>query len=224
MGRFISSTRPAPKPRAAGNGQSATNGFTFLEMQNKNYLYVQSSVPFRGATRATRKAMPDRPTQDDYATLPVDAPERRRLPLLLRRAWYGLNQAFRRSIASADATPDQFTVLRTLHEGSREGFIQSELARSMSSDPNTMAALLERMEKNGWLERKQHKADRRANRIRLRAAGRRKFAELRDIAAGLQGRILEAIPEPRREGFLAELALIADSCHAAAQSAATKKR
>ena len=41
--------------------------------------------------------------------LPIDAPERRRLPLLLRRAWYGMNQAFRRRIAHLGVTPDQFT-------------------------------------------------------------------------------------------------------------------
>jgi hypothetical protein len=47
-------------------------------------------------------------------SLPVDAPERRRLPILLRRAWYGLNQAFRRRIAKTGVTPDQFTAMRTL--------------------------------------------------------------------------------------------------------------
>ena len=44
---------------------------------------------------------------------PIDSPSRRRLPPLLRRSWYGLNQAFRRRIAHLDLTPDQFTVLRT---------------------------------------------------------------------------------------------------------------
>ena len=40
--------------------------------------------------------------------MPIDAPGRRRLPILLRHAWYGLNQAFRRRIAHLDITPDQF--------------------------------------------------------------------------------------------------------------------
>ena len=71
-------------------------------------------------------------------------PERRRLPVLLRRAWYGLNQAFRRRIAVTGATPDQFTVLRTLSENNPKGLTQRELTHLMSSDPNTIAALLER--------------------------------------------------------------------------------
>ncbi len=82
----------------------------------------------------------------DYDELPVDSPERKRLPLLLRRAWYGLNKAFRRQISDAGVTPDQFTVLRTLGEGNTDGLTQSELTRKMSSDPNTVASLLERME------------------------------------------------------------------------------
>src|SRR5690606_32866568 len=103
------------------------------------------------------------------AVLPVDAPGRRRLPLLLRRAWYGLNQAFRRRLAHLELTPDQFTVLRTIRE--QEGLTQRELTQLMSSDPNTVAALLERMERAGLVERQTHEKDGRANRLRLKPRG-----------------------------------------------------
>src|SRR5437764_11468863 len=88
--------------------------------------------------------------------LPIDSPGRRRLPFLLRRAWYGLNQAFRRRIAHTGVTPDQFTVMRTLIEGDPKGMTQTELAKQMSSDANTMASLLERMEQAGWVKREPH--------------------------------------------------------------------
>src|SRR5437764_14415593 len=101
--------------------------------------------------------------------LPVDAPERRRLPLLLRRAWYGMNQAFRRLVAHLGITPYQFTVMRTLLEN--QGITQRELTELMSSDPNTVAALLERMEQAGLVERQAHEKDRRANRLRLKRSG-----------------------------------------------------
>ena len=52
--------------------------------------------------------------------LPIDDPGNRRLPPLLRRAWYSLNQAFRRRIAHLDITPNQFTILRWLLEGDPE--------------------------------------------------------------------------------------------------------
>ena len=156
--------------------------------------------------------------------LPIDAPERKRLPLLLRRSWYGLNQAFRRSISHAGATPDQFTVLRTLNEGDPAGMTQSEITRSMSSDPNTVASLLERMGNNGWVERKPHETDKRANRILLLPAGTEKLTELRDIAANLQTNLLGSLPEANRESFLEELAQVADACNQAAEEAARKNK
>jgi len=155
--------------------------------------------------------------------LPIDSPERKRLPLLLRRAWYGLNQAFRRHISHAGATPDQFTVLRTLSEGNPAGLTQSELTKSMSSDPNTVASLLERMENNGWLERVPHETDRRAKRILLLPAGAEKFTELRAAAVDLQSELLSALPENQRDAFLEELAKVADACQEAAQEAGRKK-
>ena len=154
---------------------------------------------------------------------PVDAPDRRRLPPLLRRAWYGLNQAFRRRIAHTGATPDQFTAMRSLLEGDAKGMTQCQLTEAMSSDPNTIASLLERMEKAGWVERKRHETDRRAYRIKLKPAGKRKYEELRLLAVGLQVDVLEALPTERREAFLQELSLVADACRAAAESSLTRQ-
>ena len=148
------------------------------------------------------------------ARLPIDSPDRRRLPLLLRRAWYGLNQAFRRRIAHLGVTPDQFTVMRTLLEN--EGITQRELTQFMTSDPNTVASLLERMEKAGLVERQLHEKDRRAHRIHIRPSGKRKYEEAREIDVALQSEILTALPETRREEFLEHLALVADACRVAA--------
>ena len=146
--------------------------------------------------------------------LPIDSPERRRLPLLLRRAWYGLNQAFRRRIARLGLTPDQFTVLRTLLENG--GITQSELTELMSSDPNTVASLLARMQKAGLVERKPHERDGRARRLHLQPAARRKYEEARQLAISLQTELVAVLPEAKREEFLAHLALIAEACRDAA--------
>ena len=143
---------------------------------------------------------------------PVDSPVRRRLPPLLRRAWYGLNQTFRRRIAHTGVTPDQFTALRTLLEGDPMGMTQRELTRLMSSDPNTVASLLERMETAGWIERKQHEADRRAHRIQILPTGKRKFTQVRKLAASLQTEVLSVLPEGDREKFLEQLTLVGEMC------------
>src|SRR5256714_11735972 len=118
---------------------------------------------------------------------PIDAADRRRLPLLLRRAWYGLNQAFRRRITHLGLTPGQFTILRTLLEN--DGITQRELTELMSSDPNTVASLLERMEQAGLVERRAHEKDRRAKCLRLDPRGRRKYEAARALALAMQAEI-----------------------------------
>jgi DNA-binding MarR family transcriptional regulator len=147
--------------------------------------------------------------------LPIDSPERRRLPPLLRRAWYGLNRAFRRRISALEVTPDQFTVLRTLME--QDGITQRELTEFMSSDPNTVASLLERMENAGLVQRQAHEKDRRARRLRLRTAGRRKYEDCRAVAMAMQEEILSALPEEAREQFLEQLDTVAEACRLAAE-------
>ena len=127
-----------------------------------------------------------KPSLKTHPLLSVDAPDRRRLPVLLRRAWYGLNQAFRRRILHTGITPDQFTALRNLHEAGAKGLIQSQLTGQMSSDPNTIASLVDRMKRAGLIDRQQDARDRRAYRIRINAEGRKKFQESRKIALDLR--------------------------------------
>jgi DNA-binding MarR family transcriptional regulator len=158
--------------------------------------------------------MPSSRKQD---VAPVDSPQRRRLPPLLRRSWYGLNQAFRRRLAHLNLTPDQFTVLRTLLEGDPLGITQRELSRLMSSDPNTVASLLERMEKAGYVQRQPHEKDRRAHRIKLLVSGRKAYEAARVIAVNLQVEVMAVLPEAGREQFLEHLALVADACRGAAE-------
>ena len=152
------------------------------------------------------------------AELPIDAPGRRRLPILLRHAWYGLNQAFRRRIAHLGITPDQFTVMRTLLETNQGGLMQRELTKKMASDPNTIASLVERMEKAGLLTRRAHEKDRRANLLILLPEGKQKYERAREIALALQTEVLAALPEKNQQEFLENLAALAEGCRLAAEN------
>jgi DNA-binding MarR family transcriptional regulator len=134
---------------------------------------------------------------------------RRRLPVLLRHAWYALNQAFRRRIAHTGLTPDQFTALRTLLEGDPRGLIQRQLTQQMASDANTIAALLDRMEGADLVRRLPHESDRRASRITVSASGRTKFEEACAIAVDLQQEVLAALPPAARVNFLKSLGRVA---------------
>ena len=150
-------------------------------------------------------------------SLPVDSPKRRRLPPLLRRAWYALNQAFRRRISSTGLTPDQFTILRWLSESPMGNPTQRQLCELMESDPNTIAAVLQRMETAGWVERKTHERDRRAYRIQMTAHGKKIYGRTRKMAVRLQTQILEALPKDKQEEFLKQLEVIANACYLAAR-------
>lgn len=143
----------------------------------------------------------------------ADDASRRRLPPILRRAWYTLNQVFRRRIAHLDITPDQFTILRWLHECDAKGIKQSVLTKLMASDPNTITSLLVRMEAAKLIERRPHETDRRANRVRLKPAGRRTYAKGREIAIALQHEVLQSLPQRRRQRFLADLETVALACN-----------
>jgi DNA-binding MarR family transcriptional regulator len=147
-----------------------------------------------------------------------DNPEstgRRRLPPLLRRCWYGLNQAFRGRIAHLGLTPSQFTVLRGLAEAGDEGLTQNDLTEFMASDANTIAALIARMHQAGEVRCSTDPSDRRAKRVRLSVRGRRLCEQARPIALDLQRQALDVLPRADREKFLHDLELVADACQAA---------
>lgn len=137
------------------------------------------------------------------------------LPPLLRRAWYGLNQAFRRRLAAHGLTPDQFTVLRNLTEADDGGLTQRELNDRITSDPNTIAALVKRMERLGWLNRAPDTTDGRAKRVLISPAGRRKFLAARSVATSLHAEIAATLPPEEWEHFLSQLACVADACQRA---------
>jgi DNA-binding MarR family transcriptional regulator len=156
--------------------------------------------------------------------LPIDSPERRRLPPTLRRAWYSLNQAFRRRLAHLGITPDQFTALRILLEGDLRGLTQRQLTHIMSSDPNTVASLVQRMERAGLVKRRPHEQDRRAHRIYLQPVGHKKYEAARVLAIQLQSEVLSVLRAERREDFLEDLACVAEACWVAAGKSATQRR
>jgi DNA-binding MarR family transcriptional regulator len=172
------------------------------------------------AQRSPRRK-PVTPKTADSAAQPA---ARRRFPPLLRRCWFNINQAFRRRIAYLGVTPDQYTAMRNLAEGNPKGLTQKDLTDVMSSDPNTIASLLERMEALGWVGRQRHESDGRAYRVQLRPAGQRKYEEALAHALELQAEVLSVLPEQRREEFLAQLERVADACRVAASRAGASPR
>lgn len=151
--------------------------------------------------------MPD--AQPDSAALTVPA---KRLPILLRRAWYGLNQAFRQRVGPLGITPDQFSILRWISEGDPQGLTQRAITDLMASDPNTITSTLVRMEAGGLVERLPHETDKRAHRVRLQPQGRKVFEKARKVAIELQQQVLDVLPADEQVRFLETMEVIADAC------------
>ena len=158
------------------------------------------------------------------ANSPATPAAPKRLPVLLRRAWYGLNQGFRQRVAHLGLTPDHFSILRWLSEGDPQGLTQRALTDLMASDPNTITSTLSRMEKSGLIARQPHERDRRAHRVKLQPKGRRTFEKARKVAMELQEQVLSVLAASRRTTFLEELETIADSCASAPEKAPTQRR
>ena len=125
--------------------------------------------------------------------LPIDDPGRRRLPPLLRKAWLKLNAVFLRCVVDIGLTPDQYIALRWLVEKGKPGLTQRELGDCMVSDPNTIASLLRRMEKAGWIRRRPRAQDRRAKEVTATKLGRVLFAKARTRALDLEEAVLKVL-------------------------------
>jgi DNA-binding MarR family transcriptional regulator len=142
----------------------------------------------------------------------------RRLPPLLRKAWFGLNQAFRQRISPVGLTPDQFSVLRWISESPDGILTQTEITAAMASDPNTIASLVRRMEQSGLITRGQHARDARAKAVTITSKGKEALHAASEIAIALQNSVLACLPAPRRESFLADLLTVGEACQAANRS------
>jgi DNA-binding MarR family transcriptional regulator len=155
---------------------------------------------------------------EEEENLPLDAPgRRRRLPPLLRRAWYGLNQAFRRRVSGEGITPDQFTVLRWLVEKKGEVIAQRDLADWMGSDPNTIASLVKRMEDSKLLDRQVSKEDRRARELCVTGKGEEVYESCRVSALDLQTEVLSVLSDEEIETFLKLLEKVTNAASVAAE-------
>jgi DNA-binding MarR family transcriptional regulator len=129
--------------------------------------------------------------------------------MLLRAAYLSMHRSFEGHFTQLKATADQFVLLTMLAEES--GIIQQELARRICSDPNTITAMLSRLEKRGLIERRAHEGDGRARCVHLTAKGRRFQHKLDNSASVLHERLARAIAPDQLEAVLKGLAQIASA-------------
>lgn len=78
-----------------------------------------------------------------------------------------LRREFDRRVQSIGLTRSQWSVLVHLHRS--DGIQQKELADLLDITPITLSGLLDRLERDGWVERRPDGSDRRAKRVFLTA-------------------------------------------------------
>ncbi|MBC8438557.1 MAG: MarR family transcriptional regulator [Deltaproteobacteria bacterium] len=87
-----------------------------------------------------------------------------------------VSKAYRKEITSYKLTHGQFFMMVAIME--EEGLLPSELADKTSQDRATTTGLLDRLEKDRWVERRSDKNDRRSLRIFLTPQARNKREEI----------------------------------------------
>jgi DNA-binding MarR family transcriptional regulator len=130
------------------------------------------------------------------------------IAMALRAAYLTFHRQADAHFAGRGVTADQFVLLASLAGG--DAVTQQELVRRVSSDPNTVRAMLLLLEGRGFVMRMKHPTDGRARSVILTAKGRRMYEKLRAGSEPLRERLLAAF-EPEEIAALTEfLGRIAD--------------
>jgi len=112
----------------------------------------------------------------------------RSIGFLLAKAYQRACVIFKEEFEAFDLTPQQFGLLGFLWE--EDGITQAELSAKSQIDRTTMGGLIDRLEKEGLLVRRNHPEDRRAYRICLTEKGKALQRTLLPIAAAAQEKFI----------------------------------
>lgn len=139
---------------------------------------------------------------------------------LLRRAWQYAGDIYAEEVSSTELTHRQFTVLLAVAQN--EGASQTELVSLTGIDRSTLADLVARLIKRGYLQRRRTKEDARANSIKLSARGKRVLKTAQPGALSADKKLLKAVPVDQRKQFLSALVSISEALERASQDAEAK--
>jgi DNA-binding MarR family transcriptional regulator len=109
---------------------------------------------------------------------------------LLAKAYQRACALFKEEFDGYDLTPQQFGLLAFLWQA--DGLSQAELSGKSQIDRTTMGGIVDRLEKEGLVERRPHPEDRRAYQVYLTKKGKSLEGELTDVAS----RVLRKVTSP----------------------------
>lgn len=135
---------------------------------------------------------------------------------LLHRAAQLANDRFMQLVGDT-VTLRQFEVLAAISE--HPGLSQSELVRLTGVDRSTLADMLNRMERRGWITRTAAPLDARALSVRLAATGGAILKATAPHAIAANAAVLDLLPRTKRRTFLGILGKLSDLAERAAERA-----
>lgn len=113
---------------------------------------------------------------------------------------------FERRAQTIGLTRAQWSVLAYLKRSN--GLRQNELAELLEIRPITLVRLLDRLEKNMWIERRDDPNDRRAKQVFLTEKVQPIVNQMHEIALSVRAEALSGLSEPEQEEFLRMLLLL----------------
>jgi DNA-binding MarR family transcriptional regulator len=142
---------------------------------------------------------------------------------LLRRVEQLASDRFTQLVGD-DLTLRQFTVLSAI--ATQPGLSQADLTRNTGIDRSTLADLVVRMERRGWIDRTTSLLDARAQSVHLSENGKQLLSTATQHARAADAAILDALPKTKRKSLLnilLKLAKLAEQKAAKADRKASKR-
>ncbi|MCI5045407.1 MAG: MarR family transcriptional regulator [Aquisalinus sp.] len=142
---------------------------------------------------------------------------------LIRRAQQYSYDLYAKEVGKTGPTPRQFAVLHTVSED--EGLSQTDLVRKTGIDRSTLADMISRLIKKGYLARQRTKTDARANSVKLTAAGKKVLNSATAKVVKAETAALNVLPKTQQAAFMKALATYAEALDKIeAEQMAPKKR
>jgi DNA-binding MarR family transcriptional regulator len=118
----------------------------------------------------------------------------------LRRAQSAVFQDFAATMNGADVTPGQFGVLALIEANT--GLSQTRLAEILGIDRSTLVAVIDKLERQGLVERAARPNDRRSHALRLSRHGQSRFVSLAGMVKKHETRIARRLSARERETLI----------------------
>lgn len=141
---------------------------------------------------------------------------------LLRRAQQYAHDLYAKEVGASGPTPRQFEVLHTVAQN--EGLSQTDLVRATGIDRSTLADMIARMIKKGFLSRQRTKADARANAVSITASGKRVLSSAMAAVNRAEAGTIGVLPAAQRSTFIRALSAYADALDAMDETASAPKK